>query len=325
VATLNAIRGFVAPSTQVPSRVKWPGFRPTLSAQAAAILWVGVCVTAPAHAQTSAVLDRARAYAVEYERQFSSLVAEERYVQEVRTPRAWTRRPSTIGGPSSRDARQELRSTYLIVAGEDGFVPFRDVFEVNGTRVHDRVDRLTRLFQDGSGARLDLARQIMIESARHNIGPVERTINIPVLAMLFLLPRHAQHFEFASEKTERVNGRPATVVRFAEVGRPTLIKTGTPPSDMPSSGRVWIETSTGRVLRTEHDADAGNVRATVMVDFREDKRFPFLVPDRMQEVYRIPGVMGTVRGVATYSNYQRVQVDTDEKIAVPKKPPPSMW
>lgn len=312
-------------SREVRNLAGLPAHGCLLSAQAAAILWVAACVTPPAHAQTSAVLDRARADAVEYELQFSSLVAEERYVQEVRTPRAWTRRPSTIVAPYSRDARQELRSTYLIVASEEGFVPFRDVFEVNGTRVHDRIDRLTRLFQDARGARLDLARQIMIESTRHNIGPVERTINIPVLAMLFLLPRHAQHFEFAPEKTERVNGRPATVFRFAEVGRPTLIKTGTPPSDMPSSGRVWIETSTGRVLRTEHDADAGNVRATVTVDFREDKRFPFLVPDRMQEVYRIPGVIGTVRGLATYSNYQRVQVDTDEKIAVPKKPPSSIW
>jgi len=218
--------------------------------------------------------------------------------------------------------RQELRSVYLIVGGDEGWIPFRDVFERNGVQVHDRVDRLTRLFREGTASRFALARQIMAESTRFNVGDVQRTINIPVLAMLFLLPRHEQQFTFVSDRTERVNGRAAAVFRFEETRRPTLVKTGIPPTDMPSTGRVWIETDTGRVLRTEHRVEADQVGATVTVDFREEPRLAFLVPDRMQEVYRVSGILGTVRGLATYSKYQRVHVSTDEKIAAPKKPPP---
>jgi hypothetical protein len=106
----------------------------------AAVLLVGLASAGTA--QESAVsldqvLARASAYVGGYEQAFSLLVAEERYVQEIR-------RPDTVGGGgnlSQRNpgggfstgggvrSRRVLRSDYLLIrlGGGGGWMPFRDV------------------------------------------------------------------------------------------------------------------------------------------------------------------------------------------------------
>ena len=88
------------------------------------------------------LLARATGYVSTYESAFSLLVAEETYVQEV-----W--RPGQAGGNLSRNnpgggmqggaatKRQVLRSDYLLVqlGPGAGWMPFRDVFEVNAAKV----------------------------------------------------------------------------------------------------------------------------------------------------------------------------------------------
>src|SRR5262249_11287867 len=140
-----------------------------------------------------AVLARAGAYVVDLQQQLAGIVAEEHYVQDVRAsgvPGQMTR----SGLPSER--HRELKSDLLLVrpVGADRWVQFRDVFEVDGRPVRDRNQRLMKLFVTPSSATANQAEQIANESSRYNIGNLQRTVNLPVLALAILEPQQQSRF-----------------------------------------------------------------------------------------------------------------------------------
>src|SRR4029077_6651717 len=98
-----------------------------------------------------------------------------------------------------------LTSDLLLVRpiGGDAWVQFRDVFRVADQPVHDRNDRLAALFLNPSRSSHDQAARIVAESARYNIGNVERTINVPVLPLLLLTPAHRANVRFKRQIPKR--------------------------------------------------------------------------------------------------------------------------
>lgn len=96
-----------------------------------------------------------------------------------------------------------------------GWIPFRNVFEVNGSKVRDRRARLVNLFQSNDATRFDQGDQIMAESTRHNIGTVTRTINIPTLGMMLSHPRVRGRFAFERDGTETLAGRAVERIAIA--------------------------------------------------------------------------------------------------------------
>ncbi len=186
-----------------------------------------------------AVLVRMSEYLDTYLQEFSDVVAEEDYYQRVM---AWNNRPREV---------VRLRSDLLLVRTGDreGWVPFRDVFEVNDVPVRDCEDRLRKLFLERPGAAMAEARRITEESARHNIGPIERTVNLPTLPLLFLGPAHLPAFRFERHGEDTVEGLRVLRIDYEEVGRPTVIRDGTGRS-RPSTGSLWVDPTTGRVVKT---------------------------------------------------------------------------
>ena len=115
-----------------------------------------------------------------------------------------------------------LVSDFLLVqVPGEGWMPFRDVFERNGTKLRDREERLAQLFLNGSSrSSFEQARQIMQEGSRYNIGSIERTINLPTLPLLFLTPAHRDRFTFELGKRDPEEG---TIVEYREVRGPTYV------------------------------------------------------------------------------------------------------
>jgi hypothetical protein len=299
----------------------------------AAVLF-GAIVSSTPLAKTSdvaSVIAKATKYVAEYENTFSVLVAEERYIQEVR------RQTVSAGGnlsqqnpgggftgPRSAEHRRVLRSDYLLVklTGGGGWMPFRDVFEVDGRKVRDREDKLTNLFIKPSPSSFDQASRIMAESTRHNVGSVARTINIPTLALLLVHPDVVRRFEFTHAGDEVAAGGRAWVVEYREEARPTLIKT-TPrgargvaaaTADLPLRGKLWIDPDTGIVVKTQLIASDTTLQSQITVTFRNDPALQLWVPDQMEEFYRSTADERDILGTATYTNYRRFQVNTDEAI-----------
>jgi hypothetical protein len=95
---------------------------------------------------------------------------------------------------------------------------------VNGASVRDRDQRLHRLFLDPSAeARAQLAR-IKEDSARYNIGEVERNVNVPLFPLLFLHPGNTHRFAFELGKRRQRDGRPVRELRYEERERPTIVR-----------------------------------------------------------------------------------------------------
>jgi hypothetical protein len=295
-------------------------------ARIAAMLALAAVVPQPAAAQEPAlksVMQRAGIYVTEFRRQLSSIVAEESYVQEVTPLVAGRSRRATI--------RRELRSDFLLVwpAGADRYVEFRDVFEVDGKPVRDRQERLTALFLDGSpsAARAGIER-IIDESARYNLGTIERNVNTPTLPLLFLEPANQPRFRFkrvpdqapAITRTPRESSANFTiatevwVVEYEEVQRKTLIRT-TAGRDIPARGRFWIEPATGRVLMSELTADSSAVRAIIDVSYQSEPLLGFLVPIEMRERYEGRRDRTLIEGNASYGNFRQFQVRSEERLA----------
>jgi hypothetical protein len=279
-----------------------------------------VLMMLPASAQEptlDTVLARAGVYVLEFQRQLSGIVAEEQYVQDVRYPVASTRYNPVL--PKHR----ELKSDLLLVkpVGGDRWLQFRDVFEVDGTPVRDRSERLMQLFITPSASSASQTDRIMQESSRYNIGNLQRTVNVPVLALVVLDPVHQGRFAFkrTDHRTpllEQNRPKPADVwvIEYQEVQKQTMIRT-TMGRDLSARGRFWIEPATGHVLASELTAEDFTIRGTIDVDYENEPAMGLLVPSVMRERYDIRRDGSRVDGEANYSRFRQFQVTVDEKLA----------
>ena len=186
------------------------------------------------------------------------------------------------------------------------------MFERDGKKVRDREERLAKLFLSESASRqtFDRAREIMDESARYNIGNVNRNINIPTLVLTLLTPVNRTRMRFEFDKVDETG----TIVEFKETLHPTYVAT-TGGRDLPVYGRFWMDAATGTILRTELHAVDTAVEGHITVHFQHDQAAGMFVPVRMEERYRRTRDPNEVHGLATYSKFRRFQVSTSESIA----------
>jgi len=259
------------------------------------------------------VMARAGAYVAKYQQDFSLLVADERYVQEIAdaTKGPANGAPRTPGGAGAATETRVLVSEFALVRVEDAdrtlWLAFRDVVEVDGRAVRDRQERLRRLFLAPPADALAQARAIAFESARYNIGDMVRTVNVPTLALEFLETAAQKRSRFRNTAEETVEGLLAWVVSFEERARPTRIRT-TRAQDVKTKGLAWIDPGTGRILKSELDPQLQRgLRARITTIYAPDERLQMWVPARMTERYETES--RTITGEATYTNFRRFETD----------------
>ncbi len=165
-----------------------------------------VCFSAASAGQTidlDTVLTRATRYVGEFVYRFTNVVAEESYLQETIVSRSsLISGAGAMQGMTTGGSRRSLKSDFLLVRLPESvdYLPFRDVFEVDGTSVRDREQRLTTLFLESKAGAVEQAQKITLESARYNIGNLSRTFNNPIIALAFLQASGANAFSlFARE------------------------------------------------------------------------------------------------------------------------------
>ncbi len=289
-----------------------------------ALSWgVGVwlALTAPLVAQTATrpsetdLLHNAAVYMERFSAAFVSVVAEERYLQ-VATGRAAVTGSGRGAAPVISGAqRRELVSDFLLIKlpDEDRWAPLRDVFEVDGRPVREREERLLRLLTKPADSAVMMAQAIVAESARYNIGELERTINMPLLAMGFLDARQQGRFTFKVEKEDPAVRPGAWAVSYREKDKPTVVTTPDGRS-LFASGTLWI-VPTGEIVRTEIAFLDAGLRALVSTTFAFDERFGVEVPKEMDEIYTLR--RSEVKGKATYGRFRKFGVTSSEVIPLP--------
>ena len=252
---------------------------------------------------------RVGAYAARYGEALASVIADEDYLQEL-----------TFRGNGAPLQQRRLESEIAVVriGSTTEWLAFRSVLRVDGETVPGGAGSLERLFRDAPGSALGRAKAITAESARHNIGPVQRNFNVPTTVLHFILAENQDRFRFSKKRDERHGAETVWVVEFREHDRSSFIRT---PEGRraPAEGLLWVVPEDGRVVRSRLVVK-GDAEAEIEVAWQPDSRLGLWVPTEMREVYRAPWLKRMdgaakpeaydVRGVAKYSNYRRFEVDT---------------
>ena len=242
------------------------------------------------------LIPKATAYAHSFLDRFTNVVAEERYEQQITSPKR----------------RRVLVSDFLLVKppSDELWSAYRDVAEVDGQPVRDREDRLTKLFLEPSSNTLRRAAEIREAGARHNLVEIG-TLNNPLLVIAFLQDRYVDRFRFNGAGLDTKLGPDVRTVRFVEFRRPTVLKQNA-NADLFSSGLIWIEEGSGRVVKTELQFGQ-SIRVSTL--FKFDEALGINVPAVMEDRY--PDRTGEFRGKATYGKFRRFEVKTEETIEKP--------
>lgn len=285
------------------------------------LLVTSVCAAVPfsvisadaVRARQSAPVDQtlrvAGEYVRQYERAIQGLVVQEDYQQTVLT------NSRGLTGPGSRKLRSDL---LVFNGGRSGWIAFRDVFEVDGHPVRDREERLSRLFSQVTPDALQQARRLAAESSRYNLNApgvvLDRTINTPMTALLFLRMAEQERSTFKPGRTDQIDGRPFVRLTFIERAKPTLIGSN---GEATTQGTFWIEAKTGRVVQSDLRVESvvgtkGFVRARVFVKYAQVPKLALWLPRTMDEQYELEPGRQTITGHASYSDFRQFAVTTSE-------------
>lgn len=253
------------------------------------------------------IVDKATEYVTAYVKSLTSVVSEERYEQQV--TRVVSRYFGRLGmRPDKATVRRVLVSDYLLVQlpGTTEWMPFRDVYSIDGVAVRDRNDRLLKLFVEPAAGAVSRAMEIRDESSRYNIGDVTRDINVPTFALEILTEPLRRGFEFLETGKTHIDGVAVVEVEYRETESPTLIR-GREGEDVPARGRFWIRPDTGAVFRTLLETRPEGMRTRIDVMYRYESTLDLLVPAEMSERHELDDQ--EVVGRSTYSKFRRFRVD----------------
>jgi hypothetical protein len=95
---------------------------------------------------------------------------------------------------------------------------------------------------------------------------------------------------------------------------PTILKLNA-SNDLASRGLIWIEETTGRVVKTELQVGGSVSPIRVTTHFALDEELGINVPTVMEDWY--PQGTGEFRGKATYGKFRRFEIKTEETIEKP--------
>ena len=229
------------------------------------------------------LLTRAAEYVAAYEASFLGLLADERSEQAVFS---WKAAPDAPRGTWVPEAGRQTASDYLIVKAPlgDGWIGLRDVYTVDGRPTREHTDRLRQAFLAAPNDILQTAQAWSEESARHDIGFVQRNTNVPTSALLFARAANQSRFVFASQGEQIIDGVRVVQLAYAERQSPTLIRGD--GIDLPAEGALWIDPQAGRMLKSVLRLDIAGTLGEITVTYRPtESPNGIWVPTEMSEVY----------------------------------------
>ena len=262
-------------------------------------------VTASQTPTPSDIRDRLDSYLAAYEPALSALVAREQMTQTIQGALS----PSEIrlGRPALVEQRKlESEVSFMQLPGESGWMGIRMVRKVDRKTVATKADQLATIL--GSDRPLELANQILAESARYNLGSARNT-NLPNLPLELLHPRHRERFSYAIEGRDTINRVQVSILTAEEIGARPLIR-APGGAELISRVTAWVDEE-GRLLRAEVRSRLPESRGwqdqpVVRVEFRRHQALGLLVPIEMREQFpTTSGGLGL--SVARYSDFRRFE------------------
>jgi hypothetical protein len=282
------------------------------------ILAAFLSLAAPSQPQNSsdvaAVVQRATDYVTRYEEELGNLIGTEEYIQNS----TWYGNDRSGNLKVAKRMRARLSSDFLIIQVGPEWNAVRKVNRLDGIKIKEIEPSLEEAFDNSAEANYKRVLNMKADSTRYNIGDVIREINLPTFALRVLRKSQVRRFAFERAGAGKVEGVQTWAVRFHERTEPTLV-VGLNDRPLYSSGTLWIEPETGRVLRTEFMVDnpyaASRVKGRITVRYSEGKNLKMLLPSLMDELYE--SEFNTVDCQAFYSNFRPFEVDVKFEIHPP--------
>jgi hypothetical protein len=253
----------------------------------------------PRAQQADELLRRVGDWVQQFVEQFANVVAEEEYVPAIRSL-----------------ATPRLQSDYLLVrqpGSTRNWRTFRDVVTVNGNRLREQPERLSKLFLQPFESAVEQANAIATHSARY-ISPLAD----PLLGVVVMQHHYQPRFRYMVDQLDREVGSGVRRIKFEETARPTIFREG--KSDQPTHGTVWVVEATGQIVRTEvHIGVVGRMSRTAVLttSFKKDDALQIDVPAMMVEG-QTEGSNASRKGTAYYTRFRRFSVRTTEQIGMPR-------
>jgi hypothetical protein len=154
------------------------------------------------------------------------------------------------------------------------------------------------------------ARRLAEEGARYNLLDIG-TLNNPVLTMALLQDNYRPRLRWNLAGIEKSLGPTIRTVHFEEFRVPSIFRMGA-NQDVLMRGLVWVDETSGRVVKTRLQAGPFRLPPEIVTTFRHDDELGIDVPAKMEDWY--PDRQGEIRGVATYGHFRRFKVQTDESL-----------
>jgi hypothetical protein len=267
----------------------------------ASMLMVMLAAAAPSvsaqNVQPKDLLPRIGEYIRTFVNDFSNVVAEESYKQEITSPRR----------------KRQLKSDLMLVKypGAEGWLIFRDTFEVDGKSVRSEPERLTKLFVEPPDNAMRRAREITTASEKYNLARIG-TINNPLLVLALQQEENHDRFRYTVGGMEKSLGPDVRVLQFQEFRTPSFIKLDG-NADVFTSGLLYVQQATGRIVKTQLNIGKRGSGIEIQTTFQRDPMLEIDVPVLLKEWYP-DGQGGDITGEATYSRFRRFQVSTEEEV-----------
>lgn len=247
---------------------------------------------------TSTVVKAAAAYVAEYQRQLTSILADETYTQEI-----LQQVPPAANMPRTRSITSEV--FFMFAPATRDWMAIRDVAAVDGEPLRGRPNVREAL---ATLPAREVAATFKEYNSRFNIGRTFRNFNEPTLSLLVLDEQHRHRFSFDRRRVERDSGTTLVTLAFTEKESPTLIF-DLNRGRVFSKGELVVEAESGRVRRGVLSAKIGELSLELTTDYAPDERLGMWVPVTLREQYEHgrKDDFERIRCDARYSNYRRFE------------------
>jgi hypothetical protein len=249
-----------------------------------------------------ALLDAASNYVTAALPTLATLVATEEYVQERRVEPKTKRR--LVSHPTE----------------PQNWLLFRDVLEMDGGALPGHHDRLTRLFLNPTVENWMRVGEIAEASREFHLPGYNLDVTNPLVVVALVHPYYRPRMQFKLGKRDNDVGRNVWTLQFQEPEAKEVVEVNGGPVLRPlppllsrdlAGGTVWIESGTGRVLKTQLRVGDGLGAPTSVTTFRYDDTFKVAVPVEMKTTWTDgSGSRSTVTGTAKYTTWRRFSVET---------------
>ena len=265
-------------------------------------------------ADLDTVIRRATDYVSRYEAELGNLIGTEEYLQNA------TLLDNSTPPRVAQRMQRRTSSDFLIIQVGTEWAAIRKVNRVDGGKVKEKPIPFEDAFADSPAANSKRLQDMNIESTEYNLGSVRRDINLPTFALKVLRAQEVPRFSFERSGTAKINGIQTWKIRFRETSGQSLVVAAN-GAMLYSSGMLWIEPDTGRIIQTEIELDntysVPHVRGHIVVTYNAGKKTDLLVPEIMTERYESTYTIVECR--ANYSNFRPFEVDVKFEIAPPQE------